>query len=476
MRLITTMTLLNHHKTPKYAPILSLLLLFVTGFLCAGAQPVTGQWQGVLNVQKVQLPLVWHIQQKGDTLSASLDSPLQGAKGIPVDTARFVNNLLELKINLLKASFSGRLEGDSISGTFTQMGQSFPLVLKKGAPKAPERPQTPKPPFDYKVDEISFINPKEGNTLAGTLTTPLNKKQFPVVVLITGSGAQDRDETIFDHKPFWVIADHLTKNGIGVIRLDDRGVGGSSKGSETATSADFATDISAAVDFLISRGYKNIGLLGHSEGGMIAPIVAATNKNVKFIISMAGPGIAIEKLMLQQTFDVAKSMGASDLEAAEKAGINKGLYDFVKTYQGANFENDFRLKIEKALEAADDTKNLPPAQKQTIINQQVKIIASPWFRYFLNSNPPDYISKLKIPVLAINGNKDVQVNGEQNIAGWQASLKKARNKNFETRVLPGLNHLFQEAKTGSVDEYATINQTIAPQVLELITQWILKLK
>lgn len=453
-------------------------LAFVS-LLSAGilnAQTIAGDWQGVLDVQVMKLPLVWHIQQMGDSLKATLDSPAQGAKGIPVDAVVFSNHKLEMKMNALRASYTGQLQGDSITGSFSQNGMSFPLVLKKGGIKAPNRPQTPKPPFHYKIEEVSFTNALEGNTLAGSFTTPLDKKMFPVVVMITGSGAQDRDETLFDHKPFWVMADHFTKNGIGVLRLDDRGVGGSSAGKEGATSADFATDISAAVNFLVQKGYKNIGLLGHSEGGLIAPIVAADNKNVKFILSLAGPGIAIDQLMVRQTYDVVRSMGGDETEARKKAELNKKIYDFVKSYQGTELKKDLTPLMTEMMEKTDEFKTLTQQQKQAAIDAQLKTITSPWFQYFLKFDPQVYLTKLKIPVLAINGSKDMQVNAAENLAGWQASLKKAKNKNYKIQELQGLNHLFQEAKTGAVDEYGAIEQTIAPQVLDLITNWILKLK
>ncbi|MBO9619007.1 MAG: alpha/beta fold hydrolase [Niabella sp.] len=431
-------------------------------------QSVAGDWRGDLNVGNgMKLPLVLHILASGDSLTTTMDSPAQGANGLPANKTSFVNNELQIELKNIHAVYKGTLAGDSISGTFTQMGNSLPLVFKKGTIKAAIRPQTPKPPFGYAIEEVRFKNPTENNELAGTLTTPHDKKQFPVVVLITGSGAQDRDETLFEHKPFWVIADYFAKNGIGVLRLDDRGMGGSSKGKDNATSADFATDISAAVNYLAQRGYRNIGLAGHSEGGMIAPIVAAQNKNVQFIISMAGPGIAIDQLMVLQSEALLRSGGMTAEKVQENGKDAAALYQFVNQYSGNNFDADLRNYL-------TEHANRATASAKQEIDLQVKLLSSPWFRYFLKFDPTTFITQLKIPVLAINGGKDVQVTPKENLAGWKASLQKAGNKNFEIKELPGLNHLFQEAKTGSPSEYAAIEQTIQPQVLELMAGWILK--
>ena len=435
--------------------------------MAVNSQSITGSWSGDLLVQNMKLPLVLHIEQKGDSLTSTMDSPAQGAKGIVVNKTLFTNNELRIEITAIGASYKGKLDGDSIIGIFTQMGATLPLTLKKGVAevKSPNRPQMPKPPFNYNIEELSFTNHAEGNTLAGTLTTTKNKKQFPVVVLITGSGAQDRDETLFGHKPFWVIADHLTKNGIGVLRLDDRGVGGSSNGKDGATSADFATDIDAAVNFLRKKGYKNIGLIGHSEGGMIALMVANKNKNVKFIVSMAGPGIPIDELMIGQLKATSKSMNVPEAAANINLQVVQKAYSIMKSYKGNELQKDLYDSLQKAFP-------LVQSMNKAVSDQ----VSTPWFSYFLKQNPQQNIRLLKIPVLALNGSKDVQVLSKENLAGWKVSLEKAGNKNFKTVEMEGLNHLFQEAETGSPSEYGQIEQTISPKVLDLVTNWILKLK
>lgn len=453
---------------------LVIFLLLIFGFTVYAQQHVAGKWQGDLEVQSMKLPLVFTISDTAGNLNASILSPKQSETAMKADSVSFENNQLQIFMKVLNAGYSAVYEGDSLKGFFTQNGMQLSLNLKRsnGNERTVNRPQTPRPPFYYHIEEVSFRNEKEGNELAGTITTPKDRKNFPIVVMITGSGAQDRDETLFEHKPFWVIADYFAKNGIGALRLDDRGVGGSTAGKKDATSADFSTDIEAAVNFLKKRGYNNIGLLGHSEGGMIAPIVATNSKDVKFIVAMAGPGIPIQQLMVLQTKEVMQSGGASkeDIDKSKKEATE--IYQFMNNYAGTNFKADLEVKIKELISANE------PSNKDSIsaiINSQVSMLSSAWFRYFLKFDPAIYIQQLKIPVFAINGEKDVQVTPEENLAGWKTLLEKAGNKNFEVKEIPGLNHLFQDATTGSPSEYGTIEQTISPKVLELMKNWILKI-
>jgi pimeloyl-ACP methyl ester carboxylesterase len=440
------------------------------------AQTVSGTWSGELAVQGIKLPLVLHITQTGDSLSSIMDSPAQGVKGMPVTATAFLKNQLTFSLANAGAAFTGTLQGDSIAGTFTQSGASFPLVLKKQLKEKAyyNRPQTPGAAVKYKAEEVTIVNTQQVDTLAGTFTSPSDKKDFPVVVMITGSGSQNRDEEIVGHKPFLVIADYFTNHGIGVLRMDDRGMGGSSKGKEGATSADFATDINAAVEFLKAKGFNRIGLVGHSEGGMIAPIVAGSNKNVRFIVSMAGPGIPIDELLALQVYAVGKSGGQAE-DALQRSGASTNkVSQLIKSYQGADLKAALEKTINEEIDASPEVKNLSPEQKNNLLKSQVAQVSSPWFQYFIRFNPAQYWSRLKIPVLAINGSKDVQVIAKQNLDGIKKSLQQAGNTKFQVTELPGLNHLFQEATTGSPAEYAQIEQTISPAALELMTQWILK--
>lgn len=435
------------------------------------AQEITGSWQGELDIQGMKLPLILHVAKDGENLKSTLDSPKQGAKDLPVSKTEFVNNELKFEATNLGVSYKGTLKDGKIEGTFSQGGMQLPLTFVKSTGENKtvfNRPQTPKEPFDYKTEEVTFVNPIDKNTLAGTISIPKNfKNSDKILVMITGSGKQNRDEELFGHKPFAVIADDFAKKGIATLRLDDRGIGGSSKGKDDDTSANFATDISTAVDFLVKKGYKNIGLIGHSEGGMIAPIVSTTNKNVKFLVLMAGPGTQLDELLLKQNESAGKLAGMSDKDLAEAKIGNQKIYNFIKNYKGNNYETDLKNFM---------TENFKGKMTDAEINQTVNQTKKNWFRYFIKFNPDHYLSKIKIPVLALNGSKDFQVPAKDNLAAIKKSLTKAGNKNFEIAEMEGLNHLFQECKTGAFSEYADIEQTISPKVLEKMSSWILKRK
>lgn len=296
------------------------------------------------------------------------------------------------------------------------------------------------------------------------------------MILITGSGQQNRDSEIFGHKSFWVVADDFTKKGIAVLRLDDRGIGGSNKGNNTTpTSQNFATDINAAVNFLALKGFKNIGLAGHSEGGMIAPVVASQNNKVKFVISLAGPGIPIEELLQLQSRAVAKLDGASEADLKMNEELNRKLYAIIKNPKSSDLKTEIKTILLEDLKKIPKEQLPPESEIEKMLENEAKQISNPWFVYFLKFNPDDYWSQLKIPVLALNGSLDAQVTSKENLAGIKSSLEKAKNKSFEIVELPNLNHLFQEAKIGSVAEYAELEQTISPAVLDKMSSWIFKL-
>ncbi len=448
-------------------------LFVLTAFLFTSffqAQTIEGSWKGELEFQGIKLPLILNIKKNGSLYSSTMDSPKQGAKDIPVDKTDFVNNELSFEQKMLGATYKGKLTNGKIEGTFSQNGMQLPLAFTPNTENTSvlNRPQTPKPPFTYHTEDITFQNPADKNTLAGTLAQPENfNKNKPILVMITGSGTQNRDEELFEHKPFVVIADDFAKKGIATLRLDDRSIGGSSKGTANDTSYNFATDISTAVDYLVSKGYRNIGLLGHSEGGMIAPMVATMNKNVKFMVLMAAPGTPTDQLLIQQNERAGKLAGQSDLQIEQSRKVNSEIYRFIKNYSGNDYEKDLQQFL---------TKNFAGQMDETAIQNIQQQTSSPWFRYFIKFNPDTYLSKIKIPVLAVNGSLDFQVPSKENLEAIGQSLKKAGNPSFKTEELPGLNHLFQEAKTGAFSEYAEIEQTISPTVLNRMTGWILKLK
>ena len=456
-------------------------LLTFACFFCISnlfSQEIIGSWGGELEVQGTKLPLVFNIKLKGTQLIATMDSPMQGAKDIPVSETIFVKNELTLSAPSMQFQYKGTLNQDKLEGTFKQGQMSLPLNLtrKKEGESKLKRPQTPQPPFNYKIQDVTFINPKDKNTLAGTLTTPSNKKQFPIVVLISGSGQQNRDSEILGHKEFWVIADDFAKKGIGVLRVDDRGVGGSNGATKTMTTQNFADDTNAAVEFLAQKGFTNIGLAGHSEGGIIAPMVASENNKVKFVIAMAGPGIPGDELLLLQTNAMAKAAGASDEELVSNAETNGKIYAVVKNYNGPDLKGEVKKVLAEEMNKLPKEQQPDAAEMEKTIEQESSTIAIPWVAYFMRINPDNYWSKLKIPVLAINGSKDLQVLPKENLAGIKASLEKGKNKHFEIQEFPNLNHLFQEANTGLVEEYGQIEQTISTKVLDAMSTWILTLQ
>lgn len=454
-----------------------LILFSFLGF----AQSIEGVWNGLLEVSGQKIPLVLHVEKKDGKLVSTMDSPAQKAFGIPVDITLFEANTLTFELPKGKIKYTGKVNADftEVDGTFTQMGTSFPMKLgRKPVEIAPlPRPQTPKGPFPYKVEEVTFTNVKDNVTLAGTLTMPDAKGKFPVVVLITGSGQQNRDEELFEHKPFAVIADDLTKKGIAVLRYDDRGAGKSTGDFKNSTSADFANDVLAAVAYLKTRpdiNTKEIGLIGHSEGGMIAPMVAAESKDIKFIVLMAGPGTPIEDLLIEQSTRYSELAGADKESTEANAKMQRNTYAFVKNYKSDHLETDLTtyLKEEMAKFPAD----MQPKTEEELnksVESQVKAINNKWFLYFLKYNPAENLSKLKCSVLAINGSLDFQVPAKSNLNAIEAALIKGKNKNFKIVELQGLNHLFQEAGTGAFEEYVKIEQTISPKALNTMSDWIL---
>lgn len=341
--------------------------------------------------------------------------------------------------------------------------------------RGPRRPQHPRPPYPYLAREVVFENPTDKSKHAGTLTVPKGKGPHPAAVLISGSGSQDRDETIFDHKPFWVLADALTRAGIAVLRVDDRGVGGSGGDVASATTRTFATDVVAAIDFL--RGQKGIapqkiGLIGHSEGGLIAPMVAAAHpKKVAFIVSLAGTGVPGHKVITWQV--VAALRGRPGVTAAQL----KQLEAIQARIMGAAIgdKKNFKATLTRALEDSNAL-GLGPKLTKAQVDSRVAVestrLLSPWVQTFLKLDPALYWAKVRCPVLAINGAKDTQVDPLVNLAAIAAALRKARNKDVTTKKLAKLNHLFQTAKSGQLDEYGKIHETFAPAALTLVTNWV----
>ncbi|QJD94889.1 alpha/beta hydrolase [Mucilaginibacter robiniae] len=449
------------------------------------AQSLVGTWYGTLNVQGNKIPLVFHINKTGDAYTGSMDSPTQGANGLPATATAVTGNQITIDLAKFGIKYVGTYHPDSnqIAGNFLQGGGSFPLNLSANKPLGIKsalaaRPQDPTS-FPYHREDVTFTNPKAGNRLAGTLTLPPNGKASKIVVFITGSGPENRNEEIaqYNHRPFLVWSDWLTRQGIATLRYDDRGIDQSTGDYATATTADLADDAEAAVNYIHSRTdlkQLTVGLIGHSEGGMIAPMVASRNANVKFLVLLAGPGVPINELMVQQNASFMRLAGTPADVIQRNEATNQKLYAAAKQYQNLP---DSAFKAQLATVLYQDFHNYPAGalgnnKLEDVVNSSVNAISNPWFRYFITFKPADYLTKIKCPVLAINGTLDMQVNSTTNLAAIKTNLQKAGNKNHQEVAMLGLNHLFQQAKTGSTTEYSEITETANPAALQKVSSWI----
>ena len=437
------------------------ILLFFAVLQC-NAQ-IEGYWKGQLDLG-MKLELGFDIKAVENGFSATLDVPAQGAHGVPVDKVEFLDNRLQLMMSALDATYSGVLKKGRIEGEFTQRGMTFPLNLEKGAKESQQaRPQDPKPPFDYRVEEVSFVNEKEGNTLTGTLTIPAGKGPFPALVLVSGSGQQNRDEELMNHRPFWVIADYCARHGVAVLRYDDRGVGGSTGEVESATSLDFSYDAEAAFDFLRNRKEINasrIGILGHSEGGIINFMVAARRPEVTFLVSLAGPAVKGIEVLKEQQKAVLRASGLTEEAVQFSSNAKAQLFDVIEASSDREEADSLLRRLVKGWGYNDD-----------LTEQTIGQMASPWMYYFLKYDPTEAIVKTNCPALLLNGSKDLQVLASQNLPAYEKIIAEHGKTNLTLRELPDLNHLFQHCETGSPDEYFTIEETISPEVLELIVEF-----
>ena len=441
------------------------------------AQAITGDWNGLLSTSGVNLRLVFHITKTSTGYTSTMDSPDQGATGIPVTTTVVEGNQLTLEITSAKITYTGTLNEDqTIDGVFTQNGQPMELKLSRAVLEKVEvkRPQKPISPVPYYSEEVKFTNEIDSIQLAGTLTLPSKKGKFPVVVLISGSGPQNRNEELLGHEPFLVIADYLTRNGIGVLRFDDRGVGESKGDFAQGTTEDFATDVEAAIAYLNTRNdvdKKQLGLIGHSEGGIIAPIVASRNSDVAFIVLLAGTGIRGAELLLLQQELIGRSEGASEEVLIQNKRLYGNAFELLLSENPIGLvDKQLRAFLLKELNALPDSLKAPDPEQQ--VNQLVSTLTSPWMRYFVRFDPATALTLVKCPVLAMNGSKDLQVPATVNLAAIEKALKAGGNKAVTIEELEGLNHLFQECSTGSPSEYAEIEETFSPKALAMLTKWI----
>lgn len=458
---------------------LTTVFLIITPWLLH-AQDITGQWHGTLDMQGNSLRVVFRIEDTDGQLTATMDSPDQGATGIATTRTTFEDNQLTITADALGMTYEGTLQDSTIAGTFRQGGLSMPLTLTRTAGKKPEavvRPQDPTS-FPYRQEAVYFTNP-EGHRLAGTLTLPEDGTFEKVVVLISGSGPQDRNEegSHFNHRPFLVLSDHLTRHGIAVLRYDDRGVAESEGDFNQATSEDFAKDAQAAVTFLQERADmqgKAIGLIGHSEGGMIAPMVASQHEAVDFIVLLAAPGIPISELLVLQADQSARAEGVPDDIREANLKTIKAAYDYLTTHQDVE-----KPVLKEGLLSVfrEGFENMPKRVRQEedttgLFEKEANRMLTNWFLYFVNYDPAEYLRQVPCPVLAINGALDVQVPANKNLMGIEAALQAGGNANVTVKKMKAQNHLFQRATTGAVSEYGKIDETFNEKTMQYVTDWI----
>lgn len=445
------------------------------GLLVEPARGIGGRWEGTLNAQGIDLRIVFRVIEGRHNTTAFMDSPDQLALGIPVTSIERAGDTVTLGVRSLSGRYEGTLgdSGQAITGTWTQASLSFPLNLARGelVTAAPNRPQTPAPPFPYAIEEVAFDNPADpGVRLACTLTIPPGEGPHPAALLISGSGGQDRDESLLEHKPFQVIADHLSRNAIAVLRCDDRGIGESTGQFDGAVPADFATDAEAALAYL--RAHDAIdpdrtGIVGHSEGGMTGPMVAARDPALAFLVMMAGPGVRGDELLVAQSVEIVRTMGAPELVVEQARAVNRAMIDAVIQAPSAAAARDAvraRVRALMALQGAD------AQTAEAAAEQQAARLGSTYMRALLSYDPASLLPKITAPVLAINGSKDTQVPAWQNLPALRVLL--AGHPDATIVELEGLNHLFQTAETGAPGEYADIEETFAPLALETISSWL----
>ena len=444
-----------------------LLILFLLPSLIFG-QELLGDWSGILRVQGKEIPLVFHFTKEGSIYAGTMDSPSQGATGLTCKEVTIVNGDVFVDIQTIGASYKGELKGDSIFGYFVQSGYKFPLDLVKGELEQVEavRPQTPKPKFNYLIEEVKFFNAEDSIWLAGTLTKPKEGGDFPVVVLSSGSGPQDRNSEIFDHKSFWVIADYLTINGIAVLRFDDRGVGQSEGDYKTSGLEDFARDVTSAVNFaktLDGLDSNNVTVVGHSEGACLA-IMTAHATQLASVVMLAGMAIPGDEIMLLQKKKLESGMGLDEASIANGQQMMSGAYDIIKNsgLVGEELKDTLRNYFRGIY---------GPLTDSTVIEGVIKPLSLIEITDIIKFNPEEYFKGLNCPLLAVYGEKDFQVPAKENSKALKSSMKRNKIKG-EIVLIDDANHLFQTSETGLLDEYSQIEETISPEALSLLLKWL----
>jgi len=494
-------------KTLKLILLVVVVLIFIVAFLAAqdvlteingndpanarrslaqqpAADPLIGTWQGTLQTKVGQLEVYFAIEGKeGGGYWARLSMPAQNVRNMPLQEVRRTDADVILDMSSYGISFAGKLaaDGNTITGNFKVGGDSLQLVLRRtvGLPEF-RRPQDPVKPYPYEETEVRFLNSQAKIHLSGTLTMPSGPGPFPAVILISGSGPQDRDASLAGHLPFLVLADSLTRRGLAVLRCDDRGVGKSEGDFHRATTLDFAADAQAAWQFLRTQPRidgRRIGMLGHSEGGIIAPLAAAQNPDIAFLVLLAGPGIRGDRLLLMQIEVSSKRRGAGPEAIRKEQRMDERLLQVIAeraTWEAA--EPEMKRVIAESLAAMSEAelKELSLTEASVLADWKEQTVDYDWARIIIPLDPATILRQVHCPVLALNGDKDTQVQADVNLPAIEQALREDKNGRFEIKKLPGLNHLFQTARTGEPREYRQIEETISPTVLKLVGDWILR--
>ncbi len=463
------------------------------------AKGPVGTWLGTIQFGPQKVQLVLRISSNKDgSLTGKLDV-VGNARDLPVDDLTWKDGRLHFVRKTTNATYDGKIDPSEteVVGHLKQGSRLLSLNFKRGdnasqLPQQPPRPQEPSKPYPYRAEEIRYENKAAGVKFAGTLTLPAGKGPFPAVLLITGAGPQDRDETVLGHKPFLVLADYLTRRGIVVLRVDDRGVGGSSGNTLQSTTDDFCGDALAGIAFLKTRKEINphaIGLVGHSEGGLIAPLAASRSDDVAFIVLLAGPGLPGEQLLIAQNAAVLRVDGADeDTIARDEALVRKMIAVARQQKVSAGAAKIFKALADEQAQLLAGASSKPTVNerrrpagkgpelkgKETFDAELAALIGTPWFRFLIDYDPRPALRKVRCPVLALNGERDVEVVARENLPAVEKALREGGNKDFTILALPGLNHMFQSCKTGASSQISSIEETLAPVALQTVGDWIVK--
>ncbi len=439
---------------------------------------LAGVWEGALSIGAVKLRISLEIPETGVSGLGQMFSPDQSPDGFPITRLdNLGNNKVRICVGSVFGSFEATVSEDegSLVTSFHQGAGSYPVTLKRVEARTKlRRPQNPRPPFPYSIEEITYTNEATGILHAGTLTIPEGEGPFPAALLISGSGAQDRDEMIFEHRPFWVLADHLSRRGVAVLRVDDRGVGGSTgdDNPNDDTTADLAIDALRGIEYLLGRAEldrDHLGLIGHSEGGIIAPMAAVRSEQVAFIILLAGTGVRGDHLLLSQNELLMRVRGASEEEIREQLDMERKLFDVILKQELSEEEIDEEIRDLILSSDGLDEGESPEGQVEGVLDS----LGHAWIRYFIRHDPAPVLEKVRCPVLAVNGSLDLQVPWEDNLGAIESALARGANPDYTVQAFEGLNHLFQRCETGAIEEYGQIEETFSLEVLEVLSSWIL---